>query len=143
MLLKKVIQRTLQQKLINMSVQITDRAKAQLLDSLKEENKSTDSHHLRVGVLSGGCSGLQYFMEFGEKSDNQLEMYMSDLCTIPANLVGMPAISIPTGLSSQGLPLSVQIMSPSNTDNTLLDFSESLESLVAFTEEPVINGVVS
>jgi hypothetical protein len=34
-------------------------------------------------------------------------------------------------------------MSPSNTDNTLLDFSESLESLVAFTEEPVINGVVS
>ena len=81
--------------------------------------------------------------KFGEKSDNQLEMYMSDLCTIPANLVGMPAISIPTGLSSQGLPLSVQIMSPSNTDNTLLDFSESLESLVAFTEEPVINGVVS
>ena len=52
-----------------MSVQITDRAKAQLLDSLKEENKSTDTHHLRVGVLSGGCSGLQYFMEFGEKSD--------------------------------------------------------------------------
>jgi len=52
-----------------MSVQITDRAKAKLLDSLKEENKSTDTHHLRVGVLSGGCSGLQYFMEFGEKSD--------------------------------------------------------------------------
>mgnify|MGYP001417053732 CR=1 FL=1 len=52
-----------------MSVKITDRAKAQLLISLKEENKSSDTHHLRVGVLSGGCSGLQYFMEFGEKSD--------------------------------------------------------------------------
>ena len=52
-----------------MSVQITDRAKNQLLESLKEENKSPETHHLRVGVLSGGCSGLQYFMEFGEKSD--------------------------------------------------------------------------
>ena len=77
--------------------------------------------------------------EFGEKSDNQLEMYMSDLCTIPANLVGMPAISIPTGLSSQGLPLSVQIMSPANTDNTLLDFSQTLQSLVSFIDKPILN----
>ena len=81
--------------------------------------------------------------KFGEKTDNQLEMYMSDLCTIPANLVGMPAISIPTGLSSQGLPLSVQLMSPANTDNTLLDFSQSLESLVAFSDTPAINGVTN
>ena len=81
--------------------------------------------------------------KFGEKSDNQLEMYMSDLCTIPANLVGMPAISIPTGLSSNGLPLSVQIMSPANTDNTLLAFSQTLESLVSFTSLPEIKGGVS
>ena len=78
--------------------------------------------------------------KFGEKTDNQLEMYMSDLCTIPANLVGMPAISIPTGVSSQGLPLSVQIMSPANTDNTLLDFSQNLETLVSFTDKPILNG---
>ena len=78
--------------------------------------------------------------KFGEKSDNQLEMYMSDLCTIPANLVGMPAISIPTGLSSSGLPLSVQIMSPSNTDNTLLDFAQNLESEVSFDALPQIQG---
>ena len=78
--------------------------------------------------------------KFGEKSDNQLEMYMSDLCTIPANLVGMPAISIPTGLSSSGLPLSVQIMSPSNTDNTLLDFAQNLESEVFFDALPQIQG---
>ena len=81
--------------------------------------------------------------KFGEKSDNQLEMYMSDLCTIPANLVGMPAISIPTGLSSNGLPLSVQIMSPANTDNTLLEFSQKLESVVSFTSLPEIKGGVS
>jgi iron-sulfur cluster assembly protein len=52
-----------------MSVQITETANKQLLQNLKEEDKSPETHHLRVGVLSGGCSGLQYFMEFGEKSD--------------------------------------------------------------------------
>lgn len=52
-----------------MSVTITETANKQLLKSLEEENKSPETHHLRVGVLSGGCSGLQYFMEFGEKND--------------------------------------------------------------------------
>jgi len=52
-----------------MSVTITETANKQLLKSLEEENKSSETHHLRVGVLSGGCSGLQYFMEFGEKDD--------------------------------------------------------------------------
>lgn len=52
-----------------MSVTITDTANKQLLQNLQEENKSPETHHLRVGVLSGGCSGLQYFMEFGEKDD--------------------------------------------------------------------------
>ena len=54
-----------------MSVIITESARKQLIQTLKEENKSTDTHHLRVGVLSGGCSGLQYFMEFGVKEDIQ------------------------------------------------------------------------
>ena len=74
--------------------------------------------------------------KFGEKTENPLEMYMSDLCTIPANLAGLPAISIPTGLSSEGMPLSVQIMSPAKTDNSLLDFSEKIEKLVGFTKFP-------
>ena len=41
---------------------------------------------------------------FGEKTKNPLEMYLSDLCTIPANLAGLPAISIPTGLSKITYP---------------------------------------
>ena len=76
--------------------------------------------------------------KFGEKTENPLEMYMSDLCTIPANLAGLPAISIPTGLSSEGMPLSVQIMSPAKTDNSLLDFSEKIEKLVGFTLKPTL-----
>jgi aspartyl-tRNA(Asn)/glutamyl-tRNA(Gln) amidotransferase subunit A len=59
---------------------------------------------------------------------------MSDLCTIPANLAGLPAISIPTGLSSENMPLSVQLMSPARTDSSLLKFSEKLENLISFDQ---------
>ena len=61
---------------------------------------------------------------------------MSDLCTIPANLAGLPAINIPTGLSKDTLPLGVQIMSKPLSDNSLLDFSEIIENEVQFDGRP-------
>jgi len=72
----------------------------------------------------------------GEKTSSPLEMYMSDLCTIPANLAGLPAISIPTGLSKDELPLGVQVMSKPLSDNSLLDFSEIIENEVQFDGQP-------
>ena len=74
--------------------------------------------------------------KFGEKTSNPLEMYMSDLCTIPANLAGLPAISIPTGVNAEGMPFSVQLMSPELTDISLLNFSSYLEKLIGFQEVP-------
>jgi len=76
----------------------------------------------------------------GEKTSNPLEMYMSDLCTIPANLAGLPAISIPTGLSKEGMPLGVQVMSKALNDHSLLDFSELLENELAFHDLPFAWG---
>ena len=72
----------------------------------------------------------------GEKTSNPLEMYMSDLCTIPANLAGLPAISIPTGLNKENLPLGVQIMSKPSTDLSLLSFSEIIEKELEFNTSP-------
>ena len=72
----------------------------------------------------------------GEKTSNPLEMYMSDLCTIPAILAGLPAISIPTGLSKENLPLGVQIMSKPSTDLSLLSFSEIIEKELEFNTSP-------
>jgi aspartyl-tRNA(Asn)/glutamyl-tRNA(Gln) amidotransferase subunit A len=72
----------------------------------------------------------------GEKTSNPLEMYMSDLCTIPANLAGLPSISIPTGLSEEKLPLGVQVMSKALTDDSLIDFAELIEKEVSFNDEP-------
>jgi len=63
-------------------------------------------------------------------------MYLSDLCTIPANLAGLPAISIPTGLSENNLPLSVQIMGKPCSDYSLIDFAESIEEMVEFNSSP-------
>jgi len=48
--------------------------------------------------------------KLGEKVSDPLSMYLSDVCTIPANLAGLPAISIPCGFSSNGLPIGMQIL---------------------------------
>ena len=50
--------------------------------------------------------------KIGAKTDDPLSMYLSDIFTAPANLVGIPAIAVPSGFSSEGLPLSLQIMGP-------------------------------
>lgn len=51
------------------AVKLTQSAEKKLLETFKEEGKSTETHHLRVGVESGGCSGLQYYMAINEKED--------------------------------------------------------------------------
>jgi len=55
----------------------------------------------------------------GERVDDPLSMYMADLCTIPANLAGIPAISVPCGFS-QGLPVGLQIMGPAFSEELIL-----------------------
>jgi iron-sulfur cluster assembly protein len=50
-------------------ITLTETAEKKLLETFKDENKTTDTHHLRVGVASGGCSGLQYYMEIHKKSE--------------------------------------------------------------------------
>jgi len=51
-------------------IQITESAAKELLNNLNKEGLSKDTHNLKVGVKSGGCSGLQYFMEFSKKEND-------------------------------------------------------------------------
>jgi aspartyl-tRNA(Asn)/glutamyl-tRNA(Gln) amidotransferase subunit A len=67
----------------------------------------------------------------GEKIDDPLAMYYQDLCTIPVNLAGIPAISIPGGLSN-GLPVGVQLMSDHFTEATLLRAARAAEEVADF-----------
>lgn len=68
----------------------------------------------------------------GEQVDDPLAMYANDLATIPANLAGVPGMSLPMGLSpDDGLPVGVQLMAPAFHDQRLYRIGGALEALVA------------
>jgi aspartyl-tRNA(Asn)/glutamyl-tRNA(Gln) amidotransferase subunit A len=67
----------------------------------------------------------------GEKTEDPLAMYLNDFCTVPMSLAGIPAISIPCGLS-EGLPVGLQIAGPAFSENRLLDAAYALERAFGF-----------
>ena len=68
----------------------------------------------------------------GEKVDDPLAMYLNDLATIPANLSGVPGISVPSGRADEdGLPAGVQILAPAMADDRVYRVGAALESLLA------------
>jgi len=67
----------------------------------------------------------------GERTGDPLSMYLSDYCTVPMSLAGIPAISIPCGLSG-GLPVGLQIAGPALSDSRVLDVAHALEQALAF-----------
>ena len=69
--------------------------------------------------------------KLGEKTAEPLAMYLNDYCTVPMSLAGIPAISIPCGLS-QGLPVGLQIAGPAFSENRLLDAAHALELALGF-----------
>lgn len=66
--------------------------------------------------------------KFGEKMDDPLAMYMNDIATIPANLAGVPAMSIPAGLSDDGLPVGFQFIAPQQRDEVMYKPAAALEA---------------
>ena len=70
--------------------------------------------------------------KLGEKLDDPLAMYLNDLATIPANLSGVPGISVPSGLADEdGLPTGVQILAPATKDDRVYRVGAALESLLS------------
>ncbi len=66
----------------------------------------------------------------GEKVDDPLAMYLSDIYTAPANLAGIPAVSIPVGKDTAGLPIGMQIMGPWFQEERILKLGAQLEMLL-------------
>ncbi len=73
--------------------------------------------------------------KLGERTDDPLAMYMADYCTVPMSLAGIPAISLPCGLS-EGLPVGFQLAGPAFSENALLDASLALEQAIGFESAP-------
>ncbi|MCD4524440.1 Asp-tRNA(Asn)/Glu-tRNA(Gln) amidotransferase subunit GatA [Nocardioides sp. cx-173] len=70
--------------------------------------------------------------KLGEKVDDPMAMYLNDLATIPANLSGVPGISVPGGLADEdGLPVGVQILAPTMADDRVYRVGAALEALLA------------
>lgn len=66
--------------------------------------------------------------EFGKNSADPVKMYLEDIFTVQANLTGVPAISVPAGLTKSGLPYGIQFMSRPFEESLLLSFSKNFES---------------
>jgi aspartyl-tRNA(Asn)/glutamyl-tRNA(Gln) amidotransferase subunit A len=78
-----------------------------------------DAAFREVDVLLGPTSPTAAF-RLGEKTADPLAMYLSDIYTITANLAGIPAISLPCGLTKSGLPIGLQLLAPAFAEETLL-----------------------
>jgi aspartyl-tRNA(Asn)/glutamyl-tRNA(Gln) amidotransferase subunit A len=86
----------------------------------------------RVDVLVSPTSPTTAF-RIGERADDPLLMYLSDVCTVPTPLAGSCAVSIPCGLAPEdGLPVGLQLMGPPLTESTLLRAAYALESELGF-----------
>ncbi|MEH6526898.1 MAG: Asp-tRNA(Asn)/Glu-tRNA(Gln) amidotransferase subunit GatA [Sneathiella sp.] len=72
----------------------------------------------------------------GEKSDDPLAMYLNDVFTVPASLAGLPGISVPAGLSGEGLPLGLQVLAKPFDEETLFKVAGVLETAANFTATP-------
>jgi aspartyl-tRNA(Asn)/glutamyl-tRNA(Gln) amidotransferase subunit A len=69
--------------------------------------------------------------ELGSKTADPLAMYLNDFCTVPMSLAGIPAISIPSGLS-EGLPVGFQLAGPAFSENLILQAAHALEQAIGF-----------
>ncbi len=72
----------------------------------------------------------------GDKADDPIAMYLNDVFTVPASLAGLPAISVPAGLSADGLPLGLHLIGRPFDEATVLRAADALETAANFTARP-------
>ena len=77
----------------------------------------------------------------GEKTDDPLAMYLNDIFTTPASLVGLPAVAVPSGMDEEGLPLSLQLMGRPFGEATVFKAARAFEREVSWTVAPSFRGL--
>ncbi|WP_116051319.1 Asp-tRNA(Asn)/Glu-tRNA(Gln) amidotransferase subunit GatA [Amycolatopsis palatopharyngis] len=104
-------------------------------------SRDFDSAFERVDVLVSPTTPTTAF-KIGERADDPMAMYLADLCTIPSNLAGNAAMSVPSGLSADdGLPVGLQIMAPALADDRLYRVGAAYETAREAAEGPLLNRV--
>jgi aspartyl-tRNA(Asn)/glutamyl-tRNA(Gln) amidotransferase subunit A len=85
-----------------------------------------DRAYERCDVLMGATTPTSAFA-LGAKAGDPLAMYLSDVCTIPSNLAGHPAVSVPFGADAEGMPIGVQVLAPALAEPLLLRVAQAIE----------------
>jgi aspartyl-tRNA(Asn)/glutamyl-tRNA(Gln) amidotransferase subunit A len=94
----------------------------------------------RFDVLLSPTSPTTAF-PLGAKTGDPLAMYLSDICTIPTNLAGATAISVPAGLDREGLPIGVQVLAPALGEAVMFRVARALETGFGFDARPNLEGL--
>ena len=90
-------------------------------------------------VLLGPTAPTTAFA-LGEKTDDPYAMYLSDVCTVPSNLAGHPAVSVPFGTGDDGLPVGVQVLGPALAEGVVFRVAAALEAVAPELAAPVLAG---
>lgn len=101
--------------------QKAQKARTMLIDAYNELFKEYD-------VLLGPVAPTPAF-GLGENTEDPVKMYLADIMTVPPSLAGLPAISVPAGVSNDGLPIGVQLIGAQRADATLLALAKSMEGV--------------
>jgi aspartyl-tRNA(Asn)/glutamyl-tRNA(Gln) amidotransferase subunit A len=104
------------------------RVRTKILDELKAAFEQVD-------VLLTPATPTAAF-RIGEKMDDPVAMYLNDVFTVPANLAGLPGISVPAGLSREGLPLGLQLIAKPFDEATMFKVAGVLEEAAEFSATP-------
>jgi aspartyl-tRNA(Asn)/glutamyl-tRNA(Gln) amidotransferase subunit A len=96
--------------------------------------RDLDAAYERFDVLVGPTAPSTAF-PFGAKTADPLTMYLNDVCTIPSNLSGQPAISIPFGTGDDGLPVGVQVMAPALGEAAMFRVAAAVEAAAPSGED--------
>lgn len=83
-------------------------------------------------ILTPTASNVAF--DLNSKINDPLEMYLADLCTVPVNIAGLPGISIPCGLNSEGMPIGFQLIGKAFSESTLLNAAYTYEQTTKFNQ---------
>jgi aspartyl-tRNA(Asn)/glutamyl-tRNA(Gln) amidotransferase subunit A len=81
--------------------------------------------------------------EVGAKAQDPLAMYLCDICTIPSNLAGHPAMSVPVGVDESGLPIGFQILAPALGEQVMFRVAAEVERQARFEARPAMVGALA
>jgi len=76
----------------------------------------------------------------GERMEDPLKMYFNDVFTVPANMAGIPGMSVPAGLDANGLPLGLQVLGKPFDEETVFAVAQAIETAAQFTTQPSIRA---